>query len=203
MDYLKPFLSNFPYFIEVPPASLPIELPFLKEWLKIDVSDASQDVLLTLLIESARNCFESFTNRTLINTTFRTLRNFFVPAIELRRSPFSSLVSFKYTVNDALVDVDSSLFYIMQAKDYSKIIQQEDQDYPANGDDILQGIEIQFVAGYGITEADIPSDIKLALLNHITALYENRGDCDCASVSKSIPNATMTVYRKYKILEAI
>ena len=43
------------------------------------------------------------------------------------------------------------------------------------------GIEIEFLAGYGPTGADIPAAIILGLKMLISYLYANRGDCTCDS----------------------
>lgn len=201
MDYTKPWASNFSYFVEAPPAVLPFTLVEVKSWLKLDPLDTSQDTIITLLIESVTNCCELITRRTLITTTFKTLRDSFRPTIQLLRSPFQSLVSFKYKVNSSPVDVDSTLFYTTLEKDYSRIILRVDKSYPTDEDDILQVIEIIFKAGFGDASTDIPPDLRVAMLNHIAALFENRGDCDLSSVDKSLPNASRMIYNKHRILK--
>ncbi len=203
MDYLKPFQSNHLYKITIPPVGLPVSLELVKEHLRLGLDDDSQDAYLTFLIESAWLCFEKITKRILLATTFETSRNFLSPALQLRRSPFINLVSFQYTVNGALVDIDPLLFYIFEKNQYSYVLLQEDKTYPTDGDDILQGIKIQFSAGFTAPLSPQHSDIKLALLNHISALYENRGDCDKASIASSLPNTARAIYNKYKILEII
>lgn len=200
MDFIKPWLSNFTYFVDVAPVNLALDLDFVKQWLKLDPLDTSQDALLTLLIRAATECAEKITRRTFITTTFLTFRNSFRPAIELVRSRFKSLVSFKYTVNSSLVDVDNTLYYTTFEKDYSKIILKVNSQYPTNGDDILQGIQIKFVAGYGDDPADIPADLQVAILNHLTMFYENRGDCDLASAEESLPNTSRANYNKNRII---
>ena len=203
MDYLKPFQGNHLYKITIPPVGLPVSLELVKEHLRLGLDDDSQDSYLTFFIESAWLCFEEITKRTLLDTTFETFRNFLNPALQLRRSPFINLVSFQYTVNAVLVDVDPLLFYIFEKNQYSYILLRESKSYPSNGDDILQGIKIQFSAGFTAPLSPEHSDIKLALLNHISALYENRGDCDKASIESSLPNTSRFIYNKYKILETI
>ena len=38
------------------------------------------------------------------------------------------------------------------------------------------GIEIQYVAGYGSNDTDVPEPLRLAIMQIITFNYENRGD---------------------------
>lgn len=200
-DEFKPFQSFLPYFVTVPPANLAVTLEQVKFHLRLDPTDTSQDdYLTTLLIPAAMQCFEAYTRRILITTTFRTVQNYLYTSLELFRSPFQSLTSYKYTVNGSLVDIDASLYYVYLKPEYARILLKDGEQYPTNGDDILQGIEAIFKAGFGDTNADIPTDIKLGLLNHIAALYENRGDCDQASIMKSLPNASRFIYDKHRII---
>jgi uncharacterized phiE125 gp8 family phage protein len=54
----------------------------------------------------------------------------------------------------------------------------------------------------------IPSDLKLAIFNHINRVYMNRGDCeagnksacDCSS-AMNLPAETLQIYNMYRILE--
>lgn len=203
MDYLKPYQSNHKYEIIQAPANLPVSLDEVKEQLRIDTSDTSQDTYLTLLIKAVTRFCEKYTKRTIINTGYRTLRNTLTPAIELMRSPFVSLENFKYTVDDALIDVDSSLYQLFELNEYATIAMKPDKQYPADGDDILQGIQIDFTAGYGESLGDNQADLKIAILNHIAELYENRGDCDLDNVMKCLPNTTRCIYNLYRILNIV
>lgn len=203
MDYLKPFQSNYLYNITVAPTTLAVSLEEVKEFLKLDPADASPNVLLTMLINAAAECFEKITSRTLMDTTFETFRNFLTPAIELRRSPFLGIVNFTYTVDSLPVVIDSTLFSPFIKNDYSYITLKNGKSYPTNGDDILQGIRIEFRAGLGPPLSPLHDDIKVALLNHINMLYENRGDCDNAGCAACLPNTSRCIYNKYIIPEIV
>jgi len=205
MDYSKPFQSNFPYFVITPPVALPVTLAHVKEHLRLDPDDDTQNTYLTLLINAAAGFCEEYTRRTLINTGFRTFRNFFAGTIELLRSPLVSLDAFEYSVDGSFVAVDSNFYYMIQEIDYSKIILRNSVYYPTDGDDILQMIRIEFTAGYGTASTDIPSKLYLAILNHIAALYENHGDCDVDSVNfemqlmNNLPVTSRMIYNNFKI----
>ena len=191
------------YKILVPPAALPLNLALVKEHLRLDPTDVSQDSYLTLLIETARDFAQLYTKRTMINTTYRTYRNCFSDKIELRRSIFQSLEQFQYSVSDVFIDVDSSLYYLTNEKDYSKILLADTKSYPTDIDDKAQSVLIDFVAGFGASEASIPSDLKIAMLNHIATMYENRGDCDLASVGNNLPATSRGIYDQWRILDLI
>jgi len=185
------------------PLELPVSLELVKEQLVIDSSDTSQDSFLTLMIESARDYFEEFTGRILINTEFETYRTYFTSSYELRRSKLVSLNSFQYLNTEGVWDdIDSSIYYITKESTYSRIITNDISLFPDDKADNLQSVKITFTAGYGLTDVSIPSDIKIGLLNHIAQLYANRGDCSTCdtSTSAALPANARSIYNKYRIL---
>ncbi|MCK5017304.1 MAG: hypothetical protein KAS32_09540 [Candidatus Peribacteraceae bacterium] len=204
-DELKPFQSNHPYFIDIPPAApgLAVTLDEAKEFLR---ADPPSDAELTLLILAAQQCFEAYTRNTLLTTQYKLLHDYLLPSIEMHKTPFQSLTTFKYTVNGSLIDIDSALYYVYLKPDYSKILVKDGESYPQDGDDILQGIEIKFKAGIADDESGVPADIKLALLNHVAFLYENHGDCDNideVSILAALPKTSRLIYNKYRILKLV
>lgn len=206
MDYIKLFISSFPYFVVTAPSGLPVLLADVKEHLKLDPGDTSVDNELTMIINAAASYCEKYTRRTLLTTKFKTFRNSFTPTIELRESPFQSLDLFEYLVSASFTTVTSTLYYTTLEEDYSKILLVTDASYPTNADEQLQNIKIEFTAGYADDAAALKiaqPELYLALLVHIAALYENRGDCDMASASKSLPNSARAFYDSLKILEIV
>jgi uncharacterized phiE125 gp8 family phage protein len=195
----------YPYIIIANPVNLAVSLEKVKEQLRLDPSDSSQDDYLTLLIRAATRIAEAYTRRTFINTTFRTYRDFFENCTKLRRSRFHSLEAYKYSVNGSLIDIDTDLFYVTIETGYSKIVLKDDKEYPEDIDDKLDSILIDFVAGYGTDSANIPPDLVLGLLNHIAMLYENRGDCDenmCDQfLEKNLPSATRLIYAQNRLMD--
>lgn len=198
----KRFTPIYTYNIVIPPATLPVSLIEVKEFLKLDLLDISENSFLTLLIQASSDFFQKYTNRILINTTFETFFDCFRQSFELARSKFQSLIFFQYLQNGSQVDVDPTTFYITFENDYSRIIISLIEDFPDDKDDRFQSIIVRFVAGFGDTSSDIPADIRIALLNQIASLYENRGDCnkcDCGDIS-NLPTAVQNTYNQYRIM---
>jgi uncharacterized phiE125 gp8 family phage protein len=195
----------YTYEVIEEPVELAVSLDDVKAHLRLDPADTSQDAYLELLIRAATRVAEDYTRRTFINTTFRTYRDFFENCTKLRRSRFQSLVSFEYSVADALTTVNSSLYYITDETGYSKIILKDSESYPDDIDDKLDSIKIDFVAGFGADSSSIPRDLYLALLNHIAVLYENRGDCDQDMSDdfweKNLPSASRLIYTQNRLLD--
>jgi len=195
----------YPYIIILEPVNLAVSLDTVKDHLKIDGTE--NDAELTLLIKAATRIAENYTRRTFINTGFRTYRCCFLDCFELKRSKFQALEKYEYLKDGTFTIVDSSLYYITSDTAYSKILLKDGSSYPSDIDMNEQAIIIEFVAGYGVDEEDIPYDLRLALLNHITALFENRGDCDCVSAvttvpsTQNLPATSRIVYDQYRILD--
>lgn len=195
------------YEVLVPPANKPLSLDEIKVWLKIPLTQTEEDVLLQTLIDTAAIMFEDYTNRILINTTFRNFSNCFAQSFEFSRGHLQSLVSFQYLNQDNnFIDIESSTYQVLDETFYWRIIFAEFNNLPQDKQDevnVFQGIRTDFVAGFGENASDIPADIILGLKNHIASLYENRGDCnsgDCVSCGSlgGVPSITKTIYNKYR-----
>ena len=78
--------------------ALAVSLAEVKLWLDVTVS--TDDALITSLIKTAEKCFEDYTGRILITTTFKTFRDFWGAGYELMKSPLQSLSSVKYYDED-------------------------------------------------------------------------------------------------------
>jgi len=193
---------NYSYHIITPPATLPVDLNLFKTHLKLTCENLENDNYLNFLLQSATNFAEKYTRRTFINTGFRTYRNYFEECFEIRRSKLQSVTSIKYYKNSSLIEANSDLYYFTDSNDYSRILLKHNQKWPTEIDIRSQAIQIDFIAGYGETLKDFPEwlrDIELAIMLHATALYENRGDCDVASVLHNLPNAAKEIYDLIKI----
>lgn len=194
------------YVVITPPATTPITLATAKAYLKITTTD--DDALITALITATTDFAEKFMKKDLITKTWKTFRDdFFFDEIILRRSPLQTVDRFEYLVATVLTPVPAEDFYNTVETDYSRIALVDGKQFPTDGDVRLQNIEIDFKTGFGDSEADIPEDIKTALLAHIAMLYENRGDCfnfgrvAAPKIAASVPLQSAVIYNQYRILD--
>jgi hypothetical protein len=209
----------YTYTVTVPPANLPVSLEDVKEQLRIPDSDTTDDDLLTLYINAATNYAEAFTRRDFITRTYETYRDYFPGTgyyfaiytwrypytsgnvgFEIRRSQLQSIESIEYIVNDVFTPVDPSIYYNTTQNDFSVVLTEPDNLWPNDADRKLQSVKITFKAGYGDTEADVPDDIKVALTQIVTALYENRGDCSECDCEQFAPIAAKLILKQNRIL---
>lgn len=199
--------TDFPYFVESVAGSNDdiITLAALKEWLRIDVSDTSEDAILTGIRDGVISYFESATGLVLLETTFRTTRDVFANrcCYLLKKAPYVSLESFEYLVDNVLTAVPTNLYYedIRFDDGYSKINRQTDVVWPTNIDRRTQAIAITFKAGYAGFPTGIPEEIIQAMLNHMANWYEMRGDCDTCKCDEAVPGNAGQVYDQVSILD--
>lgn len=219
--YFSPTIQQ-PYELITPAAESPISLAEFKLWAKVTTS--ADDDLIQQIIDAVTREAEAYTKLDFVSKGYRTYRDYFgdegeSPArqdyyyagggyyagnyqqITLRRSPLVSVDSITYLksgVSTAFTD-----FYVVKKPSFSKVLPNTDTNFPTDADNRAQAITIDFTAGFGAA-ADVPSDIKQALLAHATSVYQNRGDCDPASGGCSCafaPAQSLMVYNQRRIID--
>ena len=199
--------------------NLAVSLINTKAWLKIPSTLSVDDALIGYLIKAATGFFEKITGRDLITKTYRTyLDNFpltnglsyysgvspLIPqyqdnGILLKKSQLQSVVSIKYLKDGTQLTLDAANYYFTINTDYSVIYLVNGVEFPSNIDVRKQAVEINFTAGYGVDDSFVPDDVQQALLQFISYLYDNRGDC----TDKDKQNAAVLYFIPFKIIENI
>lgn len=176
---------DYTYDVTSPPAQTPITLAEAKQQLRI--TGTAEDALITQYIQAATNYAENFTRRDFITRTYRTYRDCFPSyygfygygnvGFEIRRSRLQSIVQISYLTESGTSIVSPSVYYNTLQSDYSWVLSNPGQSWPDDAEKKLQSIFIDFTCGYGDNPSDVPEDIRVALMEIVTALNENRGDC--------------------------
>lgn len=202
--------TAFPYVVTAPPDSAVLEaivsLTEIKSWLELDVDDTSEDTKLAIMRDNVLFVAQEMSTRVFVTTEFTTYRDSFNIndwAIELRKSPLNSLVSFEYLNDDVWTAVPAASYYLEVSNEYSRVLRKRDYAWP-DADDRSQAIRLVFTAGYDSAAALKAAwpDLKAALLSHIAAVYTNRGDCDvsCDSCRDKAPATAQKTYNRMRIL---
>ena len=205
------------------PVVEPITLEEVKGALRID--ESSDDDLIAVMITAARTAAEDYTRRAFITQTYKMyldnlprgnkeawwdgVRQLPVTEIsgqtslELPKPPLISVTHLKsYSDTDVATTFSTGSYYVST---YAG-------DFAANGAITLRvgaawpafvrlkdGIEIQFVCGYGANRFDVPQQIRMALIQEACFLYENRGSCDMGSIQSPVAKRLLDSFRIRKL----
>jgi uncharacterized phiE125 gp8 family phage protein len=184
--------------IVTPPASEPLTLAEVKEFLRVDHSD--DDVTLAIFITAARQLCESYTRMALLPTTFEEYfddfpqyTGTFKDEIRLSRSPVSAVTYVKYIDgNETTITADAAEYKIDTISRPARIS-------PDNGwfgtYETINVVFVRYVAGFA-DAASVPAPLKHGMMLVIGDMYENRTD----SV-KRLPTASEYLWNPYRVFE--
>lgn len=202
-----------------PPAEEPVTLDEAKVHMRIDGND--DDAYITELITAARIIAESYTRRSFINTTWKMFINkwpysggydrfpegyyevaitevYQAKPVVLPKGRLQSVTHIKtYDDTDTATTVDVSNYYVgaYSSGDSGQVALRNGGSIPAPTR-ATDGIEIQFIAGYGSSASAVPIAIKQAIKMLVSSLYENRGDCQ----DGKLPTSAKALLDQYRIL---
>lgn len=181
----------------------------LSEAMKLKQANALEDSIKAAILFAEKN-----TRREITKKTFELKRDCFGRCgFEIRRAPLIEIVSLQYIdSNETLQTVDPATYYVYESNEFSSVLLAPNESWPTDLSLRKQSVICTFRAGYGCPEGvtedcgcDIPNDLVMAILAHASALYNNRGDCDCSnsmSVAKFLPPQSKSAYAQYRILLA-
>jgi len=156
----------------IPPVASPVTLSDIKQHLRID-HDEENDFLLALS-QAAVDHVETHIRQSLIN---RTLRQYCddLPAtnrVVIEGWPVTTVVEVSgYNTAGDIHVIDQSTYRLVRDHVSTELV----FDPAINRDMIVNGIEIDFVSGFGDMGLDIPSNILQAIKRIIAHWYEVRG----------------------------
>lgn len=165
--------------------------------LKLD-DITTEDDLLDILIQAAREIVEDHTQRSLITQTRE---------LKLEQFPCSNTISIPngpvqedsieityFDADDTEQTLDSSDYWVDTHSDIARVVVKN--SWPAVKDR-PNAVTITYDAGYGDTAADVPAKLKKAMLFILGHLYENRQQVTIGSIVTEIPftaEALMSTY---------
>ena len=198
----------------------PISADNVRSYARID--DGVDTTEITNMIKSSRLFVENYLGRSLLNRTLKfsvdyidevdqplfegmrigpdmTIRRRY---LQLPRPPVVSVTHVK-TFDDADTEttLSSSKYYLDNQREPARIILRNGETWPT-ALRVGNAIEVTYVSGYGTTRSSVPEAIIQGLFQHITFMYENRGDQMGASraTQVSIPPQIRYLLDPYKVL---
>jgi uncharacterized phiE125 gp8 family phage protein len=174
------------------PTTEPLSVAEAKQHLRVEHSD--DDTTIGELIVAAREYVENYLDCTLLVTQWKMTLDMFPPAIELPRSPLSSVSSYDeitvtYTTDtEQMVTLSSSDYRIDRYAVPAVLRPLYGDSWPSHLAD-YNSIAVTFWAGYGTASSDVPQRIRNAMLMLITHLYENRSSVQVGTVATVVPDS--------------
>jgi uncharacterized phiE125 gp8 family phage protein len=154
----------------IAPAAPAVTLADAKVNLRIDHNDL--DMVVLAWIEGVTGYAEHYMGRSIINQTWRVVLDKFPRAIRLDFPPVVSVVSVKfYDDAGALQTLDPQDYYLDKHTQPCYVVPTVGKSWPVTQCRI-NAVEVEYVAGYGATDADVPEDIRLYLLAKIVELFD-------------------------------
>lgn len=157
----------------VPPTIEPVTIAEVRQYLKL--TSTARDAELKLLIEAARQRYESDTGTQLLNATFEwRLDRFPIGAIELPKPPLSSVTSIAYidTAGDSQT-LASSKYQTDGSSWPGRVAPTADEvTWPPTELGALHAVTITFVAGHGTLASAVPQNVRRAIKSLILHFNE-------------------------------
>lgn len=146
----------------------------MKSHLRIDGTD--EDVLLDSLIKAAREYVEDFQGRALITQTWEmTLDSFPQMPLKVPKPPLQTVDSIKYVDQNGVETIFDAANYVVDTdSEPGRIAFAYGKSWPSVTLKPINGVKIQFKAGYGDDAASVPEKVKIAMLLYIAHRYMNR-----------------------------
>ena len=189
------------------PTVEPVTLTEVKKHLRLATTDAeaaaytSEDDLLNRLITVARTQAEQETGRAFITQT-KTYYLDAWPDETFIRLPYPTLQSATVTYqleddedyDETLSTVDTDI-----VSEPGRVVLQPNESWPSGTLYTDRPIKIVYICGYGDEAADVPENIKSAMLLKISDLYENRGEVVVGLSISKIADAVDSLLRQYRV----
>ncbi len=160
------------YATITPPVAEPLTLAETKLHLRLDTD--ADDTVVTSLMATARHYLEQVTGLCLMSRTLRLYLDEWPEdqVILINRFPVQTLVAMTvYNAGGLPVQV-SLQGHVLAGKAQPARLYVTDMPETLRA---INGIEVDFVAGFGTAATDVPDALKRAMLMHVAMMYELRG----------------------------
>ena len=180
------------------PNTQPVSLTETKLHLKQE--EDADDTLISPLIKAATLKAENVTKRQFMEATFESRLDRFPVEFHLPRPPLLSIVSIKYIDTDGNEQTfEDSKYSVDTFRTIGRVVLKSGESWPSVDDDI-NVVRIQWKAGYGTKQSDVPEDIRSAILLTIGHLYEHREDVVVGASVNELPQGALDLLWSYRIV---
>lgn len=178
------------------PAIEPVSLAEAKSWLREDGAD--EDQLIQALIVSARLTLEAYTRRFYVTQSWRLVFDAWpeslcaTSTLSIPFAPFQSVTAIRiFDGNDNAQIIPTASYRAPAASEGGRVIFTSAPPAPGRSAD---GVEIDFVAGYGALSSQTPEPLRRATLMLVAHWREKRGD----EADDALPRAVAQLAGPYR-----
>lgn len=184
------------------PATEPLTLDEVKDHLRIELTDATEDALISRLIVASRRRAENFLWRAIMKQTWDYFLDDFpgsAGTILLPLPPLQSVTTVKY------IDLDgnqqtlaTTLWKVDAVSEPARLVPAFEETWPSSREEV-NAVEIRFVAGY-TDIGEVPEEVKSGMKMMAASWYENRESLREGGELQPIPldQAALADYRVYR-----
>lgn len=179
------------YALKTAPAALAVTLANVKAFMRIDGTASDAD--LTAIIERVTDAAERYTGKAFISQVWEQSFDNFPDSnyIELKRAPVSALVSFLWYDKDNNSAAVTAASYRLDTFG-NRVILNDGYVWPVDARPYNSG-KIEFTAGYGAADTNVPKDIQAAIVETVSYMSEHR---DLPEVE--FPVSALAKLRRYR-----
>ena len=176
-----------------PPADEPVTLAEARAQCRIDADDTSEDALLGVYIQAAREAAEQTLCRSIINSTWEQQLEAF-PAdggIRLQQALATSITSVIYlNTAGSPITMSSATYQLQQSTQEAWLLPAVGTSWPAtlSASNLVAAVRVRYVCGYGDTPATVPAAIRQWLLMTVGTLYAQRESVDAGGRVRELPS---------------
>jgi uncharacterized phiE125 gp8 family phage protein len=188
-----------PLILTSPPAVEPVSLADAKAHLRVTHTD--NDAVISALISSARRQVERRTGLALINQGWSLFLDCWPnhAAVSLQLAPISAITDIIFFGEDGTpATYEPAHYYLDGVSKPGRAILRQDRLPPLPGRRV-NGIEIRFTAGFGAVSANVPQDLRQALLLAVAHWFEHRGEAEGAS----LPLSALEIIKQHRVARLI
>jgi uncharacterized phiE125 gp8 family phage protein len=179
------------------PTVEPITIDDLKNDIKVDADLTADDALIRALGIAARRVAESIQNRALITQTLELALDGWPGgnSLEIPRPPLQSVTSITYyDEDDTEHSLDSGSYLVDTYSEPGRVVLKAGESWPDGELRPANGVVLQFVAGYGDEESDVPETTVQAIRLLVGHWYENReAVSSTGAIPKEVPFGVMSL----------
>jgi len=163
--------------LKTPPSIEPLTLAEIKEYLRLDADDTSEDSDLTAYLTAAREYCETFQNRAYITQTWGlSFDSWPCSVIELPKGSLQTVDAVSYKESDGVTtELAENTDYVYSTRGIlGRLTPAYGKSWPSFTPFPLDAVVIEFTCGYGDEAASIPAKVIHAIKLLISHWYEHR-----------------------------